>query len=64
MRSEKPTWFWLVTTSIVLAWAIAGTLAIILILNGEIYVGEAIIIATTIMLVVFYHLAEWLKERR
>jgi hypothetical protein len=64
MRSEKPAWFWAVTASVILIWAAAGSMSVFFILNGEVYIGEAIIITATIFLVVIYYLAEWLATGR
>jgi ACR3 family arsenite efflux pump ArsB len=64
MRDEKPTWFWVLTASFILAWSVAGTLSIIFILNGSVYLGEAVIIATTIILVIVYFVTDWMIERK
>jgi hypothetical protein len=64
MVNEKPTWFWAVTATVILVWAAAGTMAIFFIITGDVYNGEAVIIAATIFLVVIYYLSEWVATRR
>jgi len=64
MREEKPTWFWVITASFIMAWSVAGTVSIIFIFNGDVYLGEAIITLTTIVLVIIYYAVEWLITRK
>lgn len=64
MRNEKPTWFWVLTASFILAWSVAGTLSIIFILNGSVYMGEAVIIIATVILVIIYYVTDWLISRK
>jgi hypothetical protein len=64
MISERPTWFWILTATFVIAWSLAGTLSIFFILNNNVYLGEAVVIASTIILVIIYFVAEWLIERK
>jgi len=64
MRSERPTWFWVLTAIFVIAWSVAGTLSIFFILNNNVYLGEAVVIASTIILVIVYFVAEWFIEKK
>jgi hypothetical protein len=64
MRGERPTWFWAVTASFILMWMISGTLSIIQIFSGNVYMGELVIILSTIFLVVVYYVVEHFLDRR
>lgn len=63
MREEKPAWFWALTASFIMAWSVAGTLALIFIMDNKVYLGEATIIIATVALVLIYYLADWLIGR-
>lgn len=64
MEKERPSWFWAVTLIFMMGWALAGTQAILYILEGEIIIGEVIIIITTICLVVIYYIIDYLITRK
>ncbi|MFH0929043.1 MAG: hypothetical protein V1818_01655 [Candidatus Aenigmatarchaeota archaeon] len=64
MLGKRPSWFWAVTASFILMWAFSGTLAIIQLFKGNVYIGEAVIIVSTIVLVVFYYIVEHFLDKR
>lgn len=64
MLGKKPSWFWVVTASFILMWALSGTISIIQIFSGNVYMGEVVIIISTIILVVFYYIVEHFMDRR
>lgn len=58
MVRERPGWFWAITSFFVIAWALAGTVSIFYIINDSIYVGEAVIIISTLVLTMVYYLVD------
>jgi hypothetical protein len=64
MAKERPSWFWALTIIFMMAWAMSGTQAIFYILEGKIILGEAVIIITTICLVIIYYSLDYLLARR
>ena len=58
MRRGRPGWFWAVTASLILAWALAGTVSISFILSGNVYFGEAVIIVSTVSVILLYYLID------
>jgi len=60
MTKERPSWFWAITLIFVMSWMLAGTQAVLYILEGKIIFGEAVIIITTICLVIIYYSLDYL----
>ena len=59
MRVGRPTWFWIIIVVIIFGWILAGTRAVLYILEGEVFLGEGIIISATILLTLVYYGLEW-----
>lgn len=58
MVRKRPGWFWAVTASFIISWALAGTVSILFIVNNNVYLGEATIIISSLVLTMVYHLVE------
>ena len=58
MVRKRPAWFWAVTSFFIVAWALAGSISIFYIMNDSVYIGEAVIIISTLVLTMVYHLVE------
>jgi hypothetical protein len=64
MEKDRPSWFWALTLILIMSWALGGTQAILYIFEGQIILGEIIIIITTIILVLIYYLFDWRVSRK
>lgn len=64
MAKERPAWFWALTLILIMSWALGGTQAVFYIVEGEIILGEIVIIVTTIILVLVYYVIDWLITRK
>jgi len=64
MERERPIWFWAVTLIFMMAWVVGGTQAILYIMEGQIILGEIVIILSTVIMVVLYYTIDWLLTRR
>ncbi|MFH1473623.1 MAG: hypothetical protein ABIE55_01895 [Candidatus Aenigmatarchaeota archaeon] len=64
MSRERPVWFWALIVILMMIWMLGGTQAVIYILEGQIILGEIVIIISTIIIVALYYGFEWWFTRR
>jgi len=64
MARERPAWFWAITLIFMMAWVVGGTQAVFFILEGQVILGEIVVILSTVIIVVLYYTIDWLLTRK